>query len=71
MSAISGSGRARADAYRQLMRQSYYLLAWLVTTVVVARFMGMWAVIPGTVALRGVALWLISLSRASRLREWN
>jgi hypothetical protein len=71
MPVISGPERARADAHRQVLRQSYYLLAWLITTVVVARIMGMWAIIPGTIALRGVSLWLISLSRMSRLREWN
>jgi hypothetical protein len=71
MSSISGSERARADARRQVTRQSYYLLAWLITTVVVARFMGMWALIPGVIALRGVSLWLISVSRVTRLREWN
>lgn len=71
MSSISGSERARADAYRQVAQQSYYLLAWLITTVVVARFMGMWALIPGAIALRGISLWLVSLSRLNRLREWN
>jgi hypothetical protein len=68
---MSGFERARADAYRQLRQQSYYLLAWLSTTAVVARYMGMWALMPGAIALRGVSLWLLSLSRVSRLREWN
>jgi hypothetical protein len=66
---MSGFGRARADAYHQARQQSYYLLAWLCTTAVVARFMGMWALIPGAIALRVVSLWLVSLSRVRRLRE--
>jgi hypothetical protein len=68
---MNGFESARADAYRQVKQQSYYLLVWLITTVVVARFMGMWALLPGAITLRGASLWLLSLSRGSRLRELN
>ena len=57
----------RAEAYRQVLIRSYYLAAWLGTTALVAKFMGLWAFVPGVVALRVLSPWLISLLRVSRL----
>jgi len=57
----------RAYAYRQAAEQSCYLALWLVTTVLAAKFTGLWALLPGFVALRCAAVWLISLSRVNRL----
>ena len=57
----------RADAYRQVLIRSYYLAAWLGTTALAAKFMGLWALVPGAIALRGLSPWLISLLRVSRL----
>lgn len=57
----------RAEAYRQVLIRSYYLAAWLGTTALAAKFMGLWALVPGVIALRGLTPWLISLLRVSRL----
>lgn len=57
----------RAEAYRQVLVRSCYLAAWLLTTVLVAKHMGLWALLPGAIALRDLSPWLISLLRVSRL----
>jgi hypothetical protein len=59
----------RAYAYRQATEHSCYLALWLITTVLACRYVGLWALLPGLVALRWASLWLISLSRVNRLRE--
>jgi hypothetical protein len=59
----------RTEAYRQVLIRSYYLVAWLATAALVARFMGLWALIPGAMALRALSPWLISLLRVSRLPD--
>jgi len=57
----------RAEAYRQVLIRSCYLVAWLFTTALAAKFMGLWALLPGAIALRGLSPWLISLLRIGRL----
>jgi hypothetical protein len=60
----------RADAYRHVAeRQFYFLLGWVGTTAVIGWLFGWWALVPGVLALRSLALCMISLSRENRLRR--
>jgi hypothetical protein len=60
----------RSDAYRHVAeRYLYWLLAWIAAAAIVAWFFKWWALVPGALALRSLAMCVICLSREDRLRR--